>query len=180
MPSGRPGRWLYDMQCLQHLTEGARMEVRSLPGRDRSLRDPSLMTPADTARRLLVDAAGEPLCDACLAFACSISLGQMRRVTERLLTHASFHRRDSCVSCRRTVPAIAFAAKCVHCSRPVLPGEDALEIEIDMFHAACLRRIASDQTIRLSKKLSQESRRRIEDSLRRIDRQAKPPDAAAS
>src|SRR5262245_32656584 len=26
-PSGRPGRWLYDMPCLQPLTGGTRMEV---------------------------------------------------------------------------------------------------------------------------------------------------------
>jgi hypothetical protein len=136
------------------------------------------LTPLDTVRRLLVDAAGEALCDACLAFACSVSLHEMRQLTEELLTSASFQRRDRCVSCRRTVPAIAFAAKCVHCSRPVIPGEDALDIEGDIFHAACLRRISSDQTIRVSKHLSQASRRRIEESRQRMRGRAKPPDVA--
>jgi hypothetical protein len=126
------------------------------------------MTTEETARRLLMDAAGEPLCDACLAFACSASLSEMRRVTEDLLTSASFQRRDTCVSCRRTVPAIAYSAKCVHCSRAVLPGDDALDIDGDIFHATCLMRLASDETIRKSGKLSQRSRRLIEEAQRRM------------
>jgi hypothetical protein len=126
------------------------------------------MTTAETARRLLVDAGGEPLCDSCLAWACSVSLAEMRRITEELLTGASFQRRDRCVSCRRTVMAIAFTAKCALCSRPVLPGEDALEIDRDMYHAACLRRLSSDEIIRISRKLTQKSRRLIEESRRRF------------
>ena len=137
------------------------------------------MTPTDTVRRLLIDASGEPLCDDCLAVACSVGLAEMCQLTEELLTSVSFQRHDRCVSCRRTVPAIAFTAKCVHCSRPILPGEDGLAINGDMFHFACLRRLSSDETIRISRKLSGKSRRRIEESRRRIDRQAKPPDAAS-
>lgn len=135
----------------------------------------SSLTTAETVRRLLVDAAGEALCDACLAFACSVSLDEVRGVTEELATHASFHRRDRCVSCHR-VPAICFAAKCAHCSRAVLPGEDALEIDGDMFHAVCLRRRVSDEAIRTSRNLTRESRRRIEDSRRRFRERAEPPD----
>jgi hypothetical protein len=126
------------------------------------------MTAIDTVRRLLVDAAGEPLCDACLAFACSVSLIEMRQVTEELLTNVSFQRRDRCVSCRRTVPTIAYSAKCVHCSRPVLPGEDAQDIEGDIFHVACLRRLSSDENIRISRKLSKASQRLIEETRHRM------------
>jgi len=136
------------------------------------------MTTVETARRLLLDASGEALCDACLALACSVSLAEMHQLTEELVTSASFQHRNRCVSCRRTVPAIAFAAKCVHCSRAVLPGEDALDIAGDIFHAACLRRLASDETIRISKKLNEASRRRIEESRRRMRGHGMPPDAA--
>src|SRR5215813_1031137 len=91
------------------------------------------MTTAETARRLLLDASGEALCDACLAFACSVSLAEMHQLTEELLTRASFQRRDRCISCRRTVPAIAYAArKCTHCSHPVLPGDNAIGADGDV------------------------------------------------
>jgi hypothetical protein len=119
------------------------------------------MTTAETARRLLVDAAGEALCDSCLAFACSVSLVEMREVTEELLIRASFHRNDRCVSCRRTVPAIAYAAKCTHCSRPVRPGQEALEIKGDILHAVCFNTLVAEENRRISEKLSQESRRLI-------------------
>ena len=133
---------------------------------------------AKTARRLLVDAAGEALCCSCLAFGCSVSLPVMRRVAEELLTSASFQRRERCVSCRRTVSAIAFTAKCALCSRPVRPGEDALEIDGDMFHAACLRRLSSEEIIRISRKLTQKSRQLIEQSQRRFREQGPTGPAA--
>src|SRR5512138_812666 len=56
------------------------------------------MTTAGTVRRRLVNAAGEALCDSCLARACSVSLSEMRRVTEELLTSASYQHRDCCIS----------------------------------------------------------------------------------
>jgi hypothetical protein len=151
------------------------MVVPSAPIPDRSS-----LTTADTVRRLLVDAAGEALCDACLAFACSVSLAEMRQATEQLLSGASFQRRDGCVSCHRTVPALAFAAKCAHCSRAVLPGEDALEFNGDMFHAACLTRLSTDEIIRVSRKLSKKSLRSIEESQRRFREQPEPPDKTAN
>lgn len=136
------------------------------------------MTPAETARRLLVDAAGEPLCDACLALACSVSLSEMRELTEELLTRASFQSRDRCISCRRTVPAIAYSAKkCAHCSRPVFPGDDAIGAGGDILHAACFRVLASDETIRLSRKLNQQSRRLIQEARRQMREQPKRPDS---
>jgi hypothetical protein len=140
----------------------------------------SSLTTVETVRRLLVDAAGEALCDACLAFACAVSLAEMRRATEELLTGASFDSRDRCVSCRRTVPALAFAAKCAHCSRAVRPGEDALEINGDMFHAACLTRLSTDEIIRVSRKLGKKSLRTIEESQRRFREQPEPRDKPAN
>jgi hypothetical protein len=138
------------------------------------------MTTAETVHRLLVDAAGEALCDSCLAFACSVSLAEMRQATEELLTGASFQSRDRCVSCRRTVPAIAYTTKCAHCSRAVRPGEDALEFSGDMFHAACLTRLSTDEIIRVSRKLSKKSRRSIEESRLRFREPPEPPDKPAN
>jgi hypothetical protein len=66
------------------------------------------MTPAETVGRLLAEAAGEALCDACLAFACSASLDEIRRATEELVRNPSFHRQKSCASCRRVVPATSY------------------------------------------------------------------------
>ena len=142
--------------------------------------DHSSLTTADTVRRLLVDAAGEAVCDSCLALACSVSLAEMRQTTEQLLTGASFERRDRCVSCRRTVPAIAYTTKCAHCSRAVRPGEDALEFSGDMYHAACLTRLSTDEIIRVSRKLNKKSRQTIEESQRRFREQPEPPDKPAN
>jgi hypothetical protein len=138
------------------------------------------MTTADTVRRLLSDAAGEALCDSCLAFACSVSLTEMQRATEELLSTVGFARSDRCASCRRTVPAINYTAKCAHCSRGIKPGDDALEIGGDLFHAACFRILVSDDTIRTSRNLTKESRRLIEDSRRQMRARRRPPDTSAS
>lgn len=139
------------------------------------------MTTTETVQHLLRDAAGEPLCDACLAFACSVSLAEMRRITDELLAKSEFSRLvDRCVSCRRVVSAIAYSAKCVRCSRPVLPGEEALMANGDILHAACSTVLVSDETIRISRKLTEASRRRIEETWRRLrDEQRKPPGTAA-
>ena len=126
------------------------------------------MTTAETVRRLLVDAAGAALCDSCLAFACSVSLMEMRRATEELLSIVGFARSDRCVSCRRTVPAINYTAKCAHCSRGIRPGDNGLERGGDLFHAACFRILISDETIRTSRNLTAESRRLIADARREM------------
>jgi len=139
------------------------------------------MTTAETARCLIMDAAGEALCDACLALACSVSLAEMHELTEELLTSARFQRRDKCVSCRHTVPAVAYSAKkCTHCSRPVFPGDNAIEAGRDILHAACFRVLASDESIRLSRKLNQESRRLIEDARRQMREQRGRQSGASS
>jgi hypothetical protein len=47
----------------------------------------------DDVRRLLSSAPGDPLCAACLAFACATSLREMLAVTETLLeADRDFHR----------------------------------------------------------------------------------------
>jgi len=137
------------------------------------------MTTADTVRRLLLDAAGEALCECCLALACSVSLVEIREVTNQLIKTHTFEFRNRCASCRRAVPALAYLAKCAHCSRVVLPGEKAFEANGDILHTACFTRLCSDETIRISRKLSKESRRRIEESRRRLRSYDMPPDTAA-
>jgi hypothetical protein len=138
------------------------------------------MTTAATVRRLLVDAAGDPLCDACLAFACSVSLPEMCQVTEDLLSSVGFAQAEKCASCRRTVSAISYTAKCAHCSRPVLPGEDGLKIDGDIFHATCFWKLSSDENIHTSHELCAESRRLVEDARRQMRGQRGRRDRAAS
>ena len=62
-----------------------------------------------TLRGLLRSAPYEAVCDACLAFACAVSLTEMRALTEALLQiDAQFQRAATCASCRRTVPSILY------------------------------------------------------------------------
>ena len=133
------------------------------------------MTTPEIVRCLLLDAADEALCDSCLAFACSASLLETRHVTEELLTRASFQRSERCASCRRTVPAIMYAAKCSHCSYVVRPRDNALETGGDIFHAACFKVLASDERIQISRTLHKESRRLIEGARRQLRSQRGPP-----
>ena len=132
------------------------------------------MTTAETVRRVLMDAAGNALCDSCLAFACSVTLDEMRQVTEELLTSRSFHGRDRCICCHHTVPATAYSVKCVHCSHAVLPRGGAIASGGDIFHAACFKILVSDKSIRMSRKLTRESRRLIEDARREMHEQRRP------
>jgi len=124
----------------------------------------------ETVRRLLMDAAGEALCDWCLAFACSSSLMDMRAVTEDLLKTPIFHVRESCASCRRTVPAVAYPAKCAHCSQPILAHEPAKRLGDEPFHAACVRILLSEHAIRTSNDLTRQSRRLVADARRQINK----------
>jgi len=125
------------------------------------------MTPIDTVRRLLVDAPGIAICDACLAHSCSISLGETRVITAALLKSAGFDRHDRCWSCSRNVRAVLFRAKCVHCSLPIESSDDAVVIGADFFHARCRRVLDSREVIRASRKLQQASRQLIDESVRR-------------
>ena len=67
------------------------------------------MIPAALARQLLIDAAGDALCDACLALACGTSLTEMHQITRDLAAdNPSIRRGAACASCGRTVPSIFY------------------------------------------------------------------------
>jgi predicted amidophosphoribosyltransferase len=80
------------------------------------------MTPVHTVRGLLLAGPGEPLCDACLALACAVSLTEMRLVTRNLLARPEFRRGTACASCQRDVPTIVYPASCDSCGQPLAVG----------------------------------------------------------
>ena len=130
------------------------------------------LPPAQIVRQLLTDSPGEALCDACLAFVCRTSLTEMRQITCVLAAEDSTIRRGAtCTSCGRTVASILYRGpmpKCIHCSRPLIEGEAGVTIEGDQFHDACLRRLITDDRIRVSRALNRQSRALIERSRKRI------------
>lgn len=132
-----------------------------------------------TVRRLLEQCPGEPLCDACLAFACSVSLTEMRFVTAAVANEAPFARATStCASCRRQTPTLAWgnghgngdlpADKCPHCSRPIEATDEPVIVDADRFHDHCWRRLTSDATVRVSRALSRRSLELIRQSRKRM------------
>jgi len=111
------------------------------------------------------------LCDACLAFACSVSLTEMRLVTAAISNTAPFSRGpEPCASCRRQTTTLAWRAggvgidKCTHCSQPIDAGEAVEVVDTDRFHSRCWRRLTTDETIRGSRALSRRSRDLIRSS----------------
>jgi len=130
------------------------------------------MTAAELVRQLLVDAPGDALCDACLALACGTTLTEMREITGGLTAaDPAIQRAATCASCRRTVAAVVFEVplpKCAHCGGPLNEGEDGVIIDGDRFHDVCMRRLITDETIRVSRRLSRQSRELIEQSRRRL------------
>lgn len=127
------------------------------------------MDTAQTVQRLLMDAPGEALCDKCLAVACARTLTEMRHTTNVLLGQdVSFQRGSTCASCRRAGPTIVYWSKCAHCSLLLDAGDPGFLIGGELFHVACLRRLITDDTIRLSRALNRRSRELIEQSRRRI------------
>ena len=132
----------------------------------------------DTVRRLLEQCPGEHLCDACLAFACSVSLTEMRTASVALARLDAFERGPAmCGSCRRQTTAIVArpVAKCVHCSRPIGPGEEPFVVEDDVFHLMCWRVLISDDRIRVSRALGRQSRALIDQSRALLRREAGRP-----
>jgi hypothetical protein len=129
-----------------------------------------------TVRHLLSQEPGAALCDSCLAFACDMSLTEMRLITDALVReNGEFQRGSTCRSCRRTVPTTLYdpdssgaSEKCIHCSRQFLAGEIGVMFEAQRFHDSCLRRVLTDKTIRLSRALSRQSRELIEKSRRQL------------
>ena len=129
------------------------------------------MTSTKLARQLLVDAPDVAFCDACLALACGTTRTEMRETTKVLLRHvASFHRASTCASCRRTVRATVYqlSSKCAQCSGPFDVADPGLVMGGERFHLSCMRRLLTDETIRLSRAVTRRSRGLIEQSRRRI------------
>ena len=130
------------------------------------------ITPSKLAQQLLTDALGDGLCDACLAFACGTSLTEMRQITRALAAaDGNIRRGATCASCCRSVASILYQVpvpKCIHCSRRLTEDEAGVTIEGDRFHDACLRRLITDEKIRLSRALSRRSQDLIERSRERI------------
>src|SRR5205823_8213023 len=119
------------------------------------------MTAAELVRQLLVDAPGDALCDAS---------DRDARHHEGLAADPTIQRAATCASCRRTVAAVVFEVpipKCAHCGGPLNEGEDGVIIDGDRFHDVCMRRLITDETIRVSRRLSRQSRELIEQSRRR-------------
>ena len=105
-----------------------------------------------TIAALLKQEPGAALCDACLAFACSASLLEVRAITESLVRESGgLQRASTCASCRRTVPTTFYrrGLKCVQCSDEILSDSDGVVIEDQAFHVHCLRRLITDETDRV-------------------------------
>jgi hypothetical protein len=126
-------------------------------------------TGSDVARRILEDAPGDPLCDVCLSAICGLSPEETRSAIASLLTSPEeFDRRWSCASCGRSVSAVFYRAKCAHCSGRLQDGDKGFRMGEAVFHTACLRRLITDENIRLSQALGRRSRRLIKESRRRM------------
>jgi hypothetical protein len=119
---------------------------------------------------LLEQCQGEPLCDACLAFACSVSLSEMRVVTIATGLEVPFVRDTAtCASCRRQTTTLCLRAhavdtKCAYCSRLIEPGEDVEVIDTDRFHRVCWIRLTSADSVRTSRALNRRSQELIRKS----------------
>ena len=77
-----------------------------------------------------------------------------------LAADPTIQRAATCASCRRTVAAVVFEVP--------NEGEDGVIIDGDRFHDVCMRRLITDETIRVSRRLSRQSRELIEQSRRRL------------
>jgi hypothetical protein len=118
---------------------------------------------------VLVEAPGDPLCDKCLAAICLMSSEEVRtRIAALLIDTDQFERGWVCASCHRHVTSVYYRAKCAHCSARLQGGDKGFRMGEEIFHVACLRRLVTDDSIRLSRALGQRSRRLIEQSRRRL------------
>jgi hypothetical protein len=123
---------------------------------------------------LLEQCPGEPLCDACLAFACSVSLTEMRAVTTSVDAGEPFTRATTtCASCRRQTTTLVWGMrpdedKCAHCSRLIEPSEAVEVVDTDRFHRHCWTGLISAESMRSAKALSRRSRELIRQSRERM------------
>lgn len=111
---------------------------------------------------------GDALCERCLSAICTLSSDDVRIGTSALLERAELERARGCASCRRDVASLIYRVKCSHCSSGFAYGEKPLRMGEELFHVSCLRRLITDDTIRLSRALGRRSRRLIEESRRRM------------
>ena len=115
-----------------------------------------------TVRKLLEQCPGEPLCDACLAFACSVSLSEARAVTTSIDDPDFTRATSTCASCRRQTTTLVWGTrpgedKCAHCSQLIGPDEFAEIVDTDRFHRHCWSRLTSAESVRSAKALSRRS-----------------------
>jgi len=102
------------------------------------------MTSAEAVRRVLADAPGDGVCDACLARVCGASLAEIRQITKKLLEEERCGRGAICARCGRDV-AISLL-RCMQCHQPIGLGEPASRLKEGLVHTSCLVLVA-DPTI---------------------------------
>ena len=131
----------------------------------------------EALRRVLMDAPGEALCEGCLSAIARVSTEETRAGTTALLAETDdFARGWACASCRRPVGAVFYRAKCAYCSGRLQEADKGFRMGEGLFHVVCLRRLITDDSIRLSRELGRRSRRLIEQSRRRMrDGEGWPP-----
>jgi hypothetical protein len=109
-----------------------------------------------------------------LAFACAVSLTEMRVVTATVGHDDPFIRATAtCASCRRQTTTLTWGLppandKCAHCSRVIEPSQDIEVVDSDRFHRHCWIRLTSAESVRGAKALSRRSQDLIRRSRERI------------
>jgi CheY-like chemotaxis protein len=94
------------------------------------------MTSAEAVRRVLADAPGDGVCNACLARVCGASLSEIRQITDKLLEDNSCGHGAICARCGCDV-AITLR-RCMQCQSPIGLGELASRFKDGIVHASCL------------------------------------------
>jgi|GEM_PF-326333 CheY-like chemotaxis protein len=94
------------------------------------------MTSAEAVRRVLADAPGDGVCNACLARVCGASLSEIREITDKLVADNSCGRGAICGRCGREV-AITLR-RCLQCRLPIGLGEVTSRFKDGVVHASCL------------------------------------------
>jgi CheY-like chemotaxis protein len=98
------------------------------------------MTSAEAVRRVLADAPGDGVCDACLARACGVTLSEIRQITKKLLEEERCGRGAICIRCGRD--AAISLLRCMQCQQPIGLGEPASRLKDGLVHTSCLVLIA--------------------------------------
>jgi hypothetical protein len=142
------------------------------------------MQPQQTLQHLLQSSPGEPLCDACLAFAMQEPLLTVRRIAQDLSgVAASDFKRDTglCASCRRQTTTTVFvqvvgdgamngaaadSGKCTRCSGR-LDADPVTSPTGDRYHRQCWQLVLVDKHLKESRAFARTAR---EDLRRRRDR----------